>query len=76
MDGSFTAVPALLRLPRVIERVGLGRSSIYAMAKRGEFPKPISLGGRAVAWREDEVSAWIAERIAAATARQEEVAHG
>ncbi len=54
----------LLRLPRLIERTGMGRASIYAAIKRGDFPKPIQLGPRSVAWPSGEIDAWIAERIA------------
>jgi prophage regulatory protein len=54
----------ILRLPRVIEVTGLGRSSLYALISAGRFPKPISLtGGRSVGWSSDLVDAWIAERL-------------
>jgi len=55
----------ILRLPDVIERVGLKRASIYSHIAQGSFPKPISLGARAVGWLESEIDAWIALRIAA-----------
>jgi prophage regulatory protein len=29
----------------------------------GKFPKPVQLGGYAVAWMEDEIAEWIAARI-------------
>ncbi|MGH8479124.1 MAG: helix-turn-helix transcriptional regulator [Gammaproteobacteria bacterium] len=61
----------LLRLPAVAARVGFGRSTLYAMIKRGEFPKPIALGSRAVAWVSSEVDAWIARRILGARAASE-----
>lgn len=53
----------LLRLPEVQQRVGLSRSSIYLRVASGEFPSPVNLGGRAVAWVDTEVQNWIAERI-------------
>ena len=53
----------LLRLQQVINRTGLGRSSIYSMASKGEFPKPIKIGLRSSAWLENEVRDWIRERI-------------
>lgn len=55
----------LLRLPRVMQRTGLARASIYAAIKRGDFPKAIPLGPRSVAWSSEEIDAWIAARIAA-----------
>ena len=54
-----------LRLAEVKHQVGLGRSAIYQKVKAGEFPAPISLGARAVAWTSDSISAWMDERIAA-----------
>ncbi len=53
----------LLRLTDVRERVPYSRSTIYQLIAEGKFPKPISLGGRAVAWVEDDVDAWIEARI-------------
>ena len=52
----------ILRLPSVRERTSLGRSTIYAMIDRGEFPRPIRLGARAVGWYESDVTAWMAAR--------------
>ena len=56
----------LLRLPQVCNLVGLSRSAILTRVARGEFPQQLSLGARAVAWREAEVLAWIAARAPAA----------
>jgi prophage regulatory protein len=42
---------------------GLSKSSIYAMMKRGEFPKCVTIGCRAVAWIEAEIQQWIDEKI-------------
>jgi prophage regulatory protein len=53
-----------LRLPAVQARVGLSKSSIYARVQQGEFPSPVALGGRSVAWISAEIDAWIEERIA------------
>lgn len=49
----------ILRLPRVIERVQLSRSNIYAKISRNEFPCAIPLGARAVGWLDTEIDAWI-----------------
>lgn len=54
----------ILRLPAVLERTGLSRSTTYLMMSRGEFPKTISLGERAVGWIESEIDQWLEERIA------------
>ena len=52
----------LLRLPQVLELVGSGRSTLYAMVDRGEFPPPVRIGARAVAWRARDVQAWLENR--------------
>ena len=53
-----------LRLPEVLARTGLSRSTIYLRVAAGCFPQPVSLGGRAVGWIEAEVDEWVRERIA------------
>ena len=45
----------VMKLNEVINTTGLSRSSIYAYMSKGNFPKPIQLGPRAVAWIEEEV---------------------
>ena len=52
-----------LRLPEVLARTGLSRSTIYVRLDQGRFPRPVSLGARAVGWIEAEVDEWIRERI-------------
>jgi prophage regulatory protein len=56
----------LKRLPDVLKRVGYSRSTIYQLIAEGRFPKPISLGERAVAWLESDIDAWIEARIESA----------
>ena len=53
-----------LRLPEVMARTGLSRSTIYVRLAEGRFPRPVALGGRAVGWIEAEVDEWVRERIA------------
>jgi prophage regulatory protein len=47
-----------IRLREVLNRTGLSRSTIYALAKADLFPKPIKLGKQASAWVESEVDDW------------------
>jgi prophage regulatory protein len=56
----------LLRQREVTKRCGLPRASLYAQISKGQFPKPIPLTQRSVAWLSTEVDAWIEARIAAA----------
>lgn len=55
----------MLRLRAVQDWTGLSRSTIYAMMQRGEFPKNITLGARAVGWLDADIQAWIDSRISA-----------
>ena len=55
----------ILRLPIVLDRTGLSRSTVYQRVTEGRFPRPVSLGDRAVGWIEAEVEEWIACRIEA-----------
>ena len=54
----------ILRLPTVIERTGLSRSTLYLLISRAEFPGQVQLGTRSVGWVESEVQAWLESRIA------------
>ena len=62
-DAAPTKPYKLLRLPAVMERCALGRSSIYAGVKAGTFVAPVRLSARAVGWREDEIDRWVSERV-------------
>lgn len=54
----------ILRLPAVKTCTGLSRSTLYLRISQGVFPRPVSLGGRAVGWPTHEIetlrAAWIA----------------
>lgn len=52
-----------LRMKQVREVTGMSRSWIYEAIRRGEFPAPIPLGLRAVAWDAAAIAKWQAERI-------------
>ncbi|MGC1072504.1 AlpA family transcriptional regulator [Pantoea agglomerans] len=45
----------LIRLPTVIERTGYSRSWIYELINQKQFPQPIKIGSRAVAFIEGEI---------------------
>jgi prophage regulatory protein len=54
----------ILRLPEVKAATGLSRSTLYLRIAYGVFTHSVSLGGRAVGWPANEVSALNAARIA------------
>ena len=54
----------ILRRRQVQAKTGYSRSTIYLRITQGLWPKPVSLGARAVGWPAGEVSALNAARIA------------
>ena len=52
----------VLRLPEVLARVSLSKSTLWRLINDGQFPQPIKLGPRATGWIEEEVDEWIASR--------------
>jgi len=53
-----------LRVKDVTARVGLTRSAIFKQIEKGQFPEPVSIGSRAIAWPESVVDEWAQARIA------------
>lgn len=53
-----------LRRAAVEDLTGLSCSTIYLKMQSHEFPRPVRIGGRAVAWLESDVEDWIEARLA------------
>ena len=53
----------ICRLPEVIARTGLPRSTIYELMLNGDFPLQVQLARRSVGWVESEIEDWIGSRI-------------
>lgn len=57
----------LLRFPEVQARVGYSRDHLSRLEKAGKFPKRVKLNGSApqspVAWVEDEIDAWVKQKM-------------
>lgn len=53
-----------IRLREVVGICGLPASSIYDKMRRGDFPKPVPLAGKSVAWLSSEIRQWMQSRIA------------
>ena len=75
------SAPTILRRNQVEARTGLSCSTIYAKLtpnpkRPGDFdptfPKPISLGARAVGWIEAEIDGWLAAQIEKSRAQANE----
>lgn len=52
----------LLREPSRRSVTGLSRSAWYSLMEKGEAPKPVPIGARAVAWRASDLQKWIEAR--------------
>lgn len=55
----YPSTPRLLRLPDVLDRIPVSRSDWYRGMRRGQYPRPVKIGLRAVAWRENEIDALV-----------------
>ena len=54
----------IIRLPEVLARTGLSRSTVYNLVNQGAFPKQLQLGARSSGWVEEEIEHWLQARIA------------
>lgn len=55
----------LIRLPEVLDRTALKRSTLYSLVAAGKFPRPLKAGTRTNAWAVSEIDAWIETRLTA-----------
>lgn len=72
MASQHQTAPTILRRKQVEARTGISRSGIYARLKHNPkrpqdfdatFPKPVSIGAKAIGWVESEIDGWIAAQI-------------
>jgi prophage regulatory protein len=49
----------MLRLPEVLNRTGLSRSTLYRKVEAGTFPHQIQISTRCAAWRQSAVEDWL-----------------
>ena len=55
--------PPLVRAIQLRKELGnIGNTTLRRWVREGNFPKPIKLGANCVAWRRDEVDAWLESR--------------
>ena len=74
MNDNSSKPRRIIRLPELLERTGLSKSTVYDRLKIGsprhdpDFPRPIKLGvtkNSAVGWSDEAVDTWIKKTISA-----------
>jgi prophage regulatory protein len=60
---------SFLRLPEVRSVTGLSKTTVYALIRENDFPAPVRLGPRAVAWVRSEVRQWALGRVKASRSK-------
>ncbi|WP_318276867.1 helix-turn-helix transcriptional regulator [Sphingobium yanoikuyae] len=53
-------VSRFLRLPEVLRRTGLKRSTLYNKIAADSFPPQVKISNNCTAWREEEIEQWCA----------------
>lgn len=51
----------IIRLPTVLARTGLSRSTIYRKIAEGTFPRQVKVSVHGAGWRESAINRWIAD---------------
>ncbi|MGX5672453.1 helix-turn-helix transcriptional regulator [Thermomonas fusca] len=53
------ALETYLRMPELTRRLGIARSTIYKLMQQDDFPKPLKLTPRAVAWSRQDIEDYL-----------------
>jgi prophage regulatory protein len=60
----------LIKLPEVIDQVGISRSQIYNLISLKRFPAPLKIGGstegigsRSARWSQNQIQDWIRQQV-------------
>ncbi|WP_318470606.1 helix-turn-helix transcriptional regulator [Photobacterium leiognathi] len=53
----------IIRLPAVLNTMGISRATLYKQIQAGRFPRPVNLGARSVGWVSDEVQSVLNARV-------------
>jgi prophage regulatory protein len=64
--------PTIERLPVVLRRLGVSRSTLYKLIQEGKFATPVKLGPRSVGWLTTDADEFIAARVRAS---RQQVSH-
>ncbi|MDX8377497.1 MAG: AlpA family phage regulatory protein [Mariprofundales bacterium] len=61
MDSPLS-IHAILRVKEVMKLVGLGRTTIWRLEKKGAFPKRVKLSPNTIGWYSNEIKYWLETR--------------
>jgi prophage regulatory protein len=53
----------LLQKCDVLERLSISQTTLYAMMRTGEFPKPVKIGRRRVFWLQRDIDQYLNDQI-------------
>jgi prophage regulatory protein len=67
--GKENTMKRVIRKPELLSRVPLSDPTIWRLERAGRFPRRLQLGGNSVGWLEEEIDAWLAERVVARDAK-------
>ena len=63
MASSPQQLQLFIRLPAVLQKVGVSKSFVYDLITQDKFPKPVKVSPRISCWVAAEVDQWVQERI-------------
>ena len=63
MASSPQQLELFIRLPAVLQKVGMSKSFVYDLITQDKFPKPVKVSPRISCWVAAEVDQWVQERI-------------
>lgn len=60
----------VVRMSRLVEMIGLSRSTIWKLLSQDKFPTPIRLGSKSIGWRVKDIDEWLQNREELVTHRK------
>jgi prophage regulatory protein len=63
-------ISSLLSVHEVCSTTCQTRSTLHEAVRRGDFPAPVRVGTRRIAWRSEDVQRWIESRPLAVNSRE------
>lgn len=59
---NISTTKGLIRVTKVLELIPFGKSTLYEKIASGDFPAPIKISSKIVAWKIEDVMNWIEDR--------------